>query len=26
LKYCIIGILFWILVDYTTAFNPDFQD
>ena len=25
LKYFIIGILFWIVVDYTTAFNPDFQ-
>jgi hypothetical protein len=24
-KYLIIAVLFWILVDFTTAFNPDFQ-
>jgi len=26
LKYFIIGVFFWVVVDYTTAFNPDFQD
>ena len=26
LKYIIIGIIFWILVDFTTAFNPDIHD
>jgi hypothetical protein len=25
LKYFIIGVFFWVVVDYTTAFNPDFQ-
>ena len=25
-KYFLIGILFWIVVDYTTVFNPNFQD
>lgn len=25
-KYVIIGVLFWVVVDYTTVFNPDFQD
>lgn len=24
-KYCILGASFWVAVDYTTAFNPDFQ-
>ena len=23
-KYLIVGIFFWVVVDYTTAFNPDF--
>jgi len=26
LKYFIIGVFFWVVVDYTTAFNPDFQE
>lgn len=24
-KYLLIGTLFWVVVDYTTAFNPDFE-
>jgi len=25
LKYLLFGILFWVVVDFTTAFSPDFQ-
>ena len=25
LRYFVLGVIFWIVVDYTTAFNPDFQ-
>jgi hypothetical protein len=25
-QYVIIGVLFWVVVDYTTVFNPDFQN
>lgn len=25
LKYFIIAVFFWVVVDYTTAFNPDLQ-
>lgn len=25
-QYFVIAILFWIMVDFTTAFNPDIQD
>lgn len=24
-KYFILGMLFWVVVDYSTAFNPNFQ-
>ncbi|MDF1557525.1 MAG: hypothetical protein P1P80_05015 [ANME-2 cluster archaeon] len=25
-KYFILSVVFWIVVDYSTAFNPNFQD
>jgi hypothetical protein len=25
LKYFILGTAFWVVVDFTTAFNPDLQ-
>lgn len=25
-KYYVIGVIFWVVVDYTTAFNPDLND
>jgi hypothetical protein len=24
-RYLLISVLFWVVVDYTTAFNPDMQ-
>ena len=24
-KYLIAGVVMWVVVDFTTAFNPDFQ-
>ena len=25
-KYFLTGIIFWVIIDYATAFNPNFQD